>query len=176
MSLEMSRRFLVVLCLGLFFFRSALAQEEGNPSHLEDAFLDQLTGTWTMVGHVMGDSVTYSADAEWVLSHQFLRLRMEDVSTPPEYVAHIYIGYDPEEEEYVAHWLDDSGGRSSKTLGFGQREGKTVTFEFDYPEGLFRTTFEQKAGEAWHVLIRAKEDMGAWSTFAEYDVEPVSTQ
>lgn len=171
----MSRRFLVVLCLGLFLLRPALAQEEGEPPHLEDAFLDRLTGTWTLTGHVMGDSVTYAADAEWVLKHQFLRLRMEDVNTPPEYVAHVYIGYDPEEEEYVAHWLDDFGGRSSQTLGYGQREGEAITFEFDYPDGPFHTTFEQKNGEAWHVLMRAQQDDGSWSTFAEYDVEPSSS-
>jgi hypothetical protein len=48
-----------------------------------------------MRGQVQGDSVQYDADAEWVLGHQFLRLRMTDLNDPPQYAAHVYIGYDP---------------------------------------------------------------------------------
>lgn len=172
----MSHRFLALLCLGFFLLRPSIAQEDSEPDRFHDAFLDQLTGTWTMTGHVMGDSVTYEADAEWVLDHQFLRLRMEDVNAPPEYVAHVYIGYDGTDDQYLAHWLDDSGGRYSKTLGYGQREGEALTFEFDYPNGPFHTTFAQRAGETWHVSMRAKEDEGTWSTFAEFDVEPTSVR
>ena len=47
-----------------------------------------------MTGHVRGDSVQYDARGEWVLNHQFLSIRMEDVNSPPEYAAHVYIGYD----------------------------------------------------------------------------------
>lgn len=176
MVVVMRYAFLAMFCLGLLLIAlPASAQEESEPRPLHDAFHDRLTGTWTMTGHVMGDSVTYEADAEWVLGHQFLRLRMEDVNTPPEYVAHVYIGYDPEDEQYVAHWLDDTGGRASETLGYGKRDGNAVTFEFDYPEAPFHTTIEQTSGEAWHLLIRSKGENGAWSTFAEYDVALASS-
>lgn len=151
----------------------ALAQDGDGP--LQDPFLDDLTGTWTMTGHVMGDSVEYNATGQWVLNHQFLRLRMEDVNAPPEYVAQVFIGYDHKEEEYVAHWLDSSGGRPSKTLGYAQREENALEFKFDYPDGPFRTTFVKKTDERWHVLMRSKGDDGEWSTFAEYNVEPRSS-
>lgn len=128
-----------------------------------------------MVGHVMGDSVKYDADGKWVLNHQFLRFRMEDVNAPPEYVAHVYIGYDRTKNDYVAHWLDSSGGRPSKTLGYGEQDGTGITFSFEYPDGPFRTTFEENEDGTWHVLMRAKGDDGDWSTFAEYDMRRSST-
>lgn len=93
---------------------------------------------------------------------------------PPEYVAQVFIGYDHQAQEYVAHWLDSSGGRASKTLGYGQREDNAVEFTFDYPDGPFRTTFEKKTDERWHVLMRSKGDDGPWSTFAEYDMTSTS--
>jgi hypothetical protein len=49
------------------------------------------------------------------LDHQFLRLEMKDVATPPAYEATVYIGYDKTGERYVAHWLDVFGGRFSET-------------------------------------------------------------
>lgn len=150
---------------------SVSAQETQGP--LQDPFLDELVGTWSMTGHVMGDSVKYDASGTWVLNHQFLRLRMEDVNSPPEYVAQVFIGYDPRKEEYIAHWLDSSGGRASKTLGYAQREKDTMEFKFDYPDGPFRTTFEKKSNDRWHLLMRSKGDDGQWSTFAEYDMTPI---
>ena len=77
---------------------------KGLPKAFEDARLNDLVGTWKMEGAVRGDSVTYRATGEWVLGHQFLRIQMRDVTnTPPQYFAHVYVGYDPEAEEYVAH-------------------------------------------------------------------------
>jgi hypothetical protein len=128
-----------------------------------------------MRGQVMGDSVEYNANGKWVLNHQFLRLRMKDVNAPPEYVAQVFIGYDHQAEEYVAHWLDSSGGRSSKTLGYAQRVDNTLEFTFEYPDGPFRTKFEKQTENRWHVHIRSKEDDGRWDTFAEYDMTPRST-
>lgn len=167
----MRLRPLVLVCIGTFIFSLPVGAQETEDS-LQDPFLDDLAGTWIMTGHVMGDSVEYDADGKWVLGHQFLRLRMEDVSSPPEYVARAFIGYDSEAQEYVAHWLDSSGGRPSKTLGYGRKEGRAIEFSFDYPDGPFRTTFEQKTEERWHVLMRSKGDDGKWSTFAEYDMVP----
>lgn len=97
---------------------------------------------------------------------------MKDVHDPPEYAAHVYIGYDPEDEQYVAHWIDSTGGRSSETLGYGQREDDAITFKFNYPDAPFRTTFKRRPDGTWNVLMRTKDGPEAWSTFAEYDVKP----
>lgn len=162
-----------LICLGVMTFASPASAQEADS--LRDAFLDRLTGSWTMTGHVRGDSVQYDARGEWVLNHQFLSIRMEDVNSPPEYAAHVYIGYDQEDQEYVAHWLDSFGGGPSETLGYGQRDGNAIVFKFKYPDGPFRTTFERGTGRTWHVLMRSKGDDGKWSTFAEYEVEPTSS-
>ena len=149
-------------------------QAQDTPDAFQDALLDDLVGDWTMQGHVRGDSVTYRAEAAWVLGHQFLRLRMADVNTPPQYAAHVYVGYDAETEAYVAHWLDDTGGRASKTLGTGTRNGDVLTFRFDYPSGPFRTVFERTAPARWEIHMRAKGDDGNWQPFADYALTPHS--
>lgn len=163
------RRSVVFLAILLLFVLSPPAQaQEADTTGFQDALLDQLVGNWTMTGHVMGDSVRYDAEAQWVLGHQFLRLRMTDVNTPPEYAAHIYIGYDPSKDAYVAHWLDTAGGQPSTTLGYGHREGDAVMFRFEYPDGPFRTTFEQDPDGTWHVRMRSKSEAGEWQPFAVY--------
>lgn len=170
----MRLRLFVLVWVGIFLLSfPAAAQEPDAP--LQDPFLDDMVGTWTMTGHVMGDSVEYDATGTWVLNHQFLRLRMEDVNTPPEYVARVFIGYDGKNKEYVAHWLDSSGGRSSKTLGYGQLEDNAIEFRFDYPEGPFRTTFEQIGDNTWHIRMRSKGDNGSWSAFADFEMVPRSS-
>jgi hypothetical protein len=163
---------LFTLCLlgGLGGLSPAGAQEAPGP--FRDALLDDLVGTWTMQGQVRGDSVTYRADAAWVLGYQFLRLQMRDVATPPQYAAHVYVGYDSTAEAYVAHWLDDTGGRASKTLGTGSRDGDTLAFRFDYPSGPFRTVFERRAPDRWRVRMRTKGDDGTWQPFATYVLTP----
>ncbi len=120
----------------------------------------------------MGDSVQYRAEGAWVLGHQFLRLRMIDVQRPPQYEAHVYIGYDHTDSIYVAHWLDDTGGRASRTIGTGQREGDTLTFSFEYPEGPFRTIFVRIAPTQWRLRMQAKGDDGDWQPFAAYSMRP----
>lgn len=169
----MDLRFLLLMGLACLVVPATQAQD-AESSRFQDAFLDDLTGEWVMTGHVMGDSVQYDAEAQWVLGHQFLRLQMTDVTSPPEYAAHVYIGHNPAEKEYVAHWLDTSGGGASTTLGHGERTGDRVTFRFDYPDGPFRTTFERSANGRWRVQMRSKEESGEWSSFADFVMTPAS--
>jgi hypothetical protein len=89
-----------------------------------------------MAGSMWGQAQDYSLKAEWVLGHQFLRLEMKGT----QYEAVSYIGYDNASERYVAHWIDIFGGRVSETLGYGKREGNTIHFVFEYPDGPFGPT------------------------------------
>ena len=104
----MNRYIFLWVGVNLFIVLSAQAQAP-DTSRFQYALLDRLTGEWTMTGQVMGDSVQYNADAEWLLDHQFLRLHMTDVNDPPEYSAHVYVGYDSTAQQYVAHWLNTTG-------------------------------------------------------------------
>lgn len=62
-------------------------------------------------------------------------LEMRDVHDPPAYDAHVYIGHDNASDRYVAHWIGLFGGRWSETLGFGSRDGDSIRFVFEYPDG-----------------------------------------
>lgn len=165
----MVRRSVLLMSLTLFLVAAARGQK-ADSARLQDAFLDRLVGQWTMTGHLMGDSVRYDAEGAWVLGHQFLRLQMTDVNTPPEYEAHVYIGYNPAEGEYVAHWLDTSGGQASTTLGRGHRNGNALIFRFDYPDGPFRTTFEHHSDGRWSVRMRSRTESGEWQSFADFQM------
>ncbi len=141
---------------------------DGPQRPFQDSLVDRLQGQWRMTGQVHGRPVEYSANAEWVLGHQFLRLSMVDVTKPPAYQADVYIGYDNTSERYVAHWLDTFGGRFSETLGYGRHEGDAVHFVFEYPDGPFHTIFTAHADGTWNVLMRTKDSTGAWVTFGEF--------
>lgn len=144
---------------------------DGKDRVFQDSLLDRLTGSWTMSGEVHGRPATLSLRAQWVLNHQFLELEMRDVKDPPAYEAAVYVGFDNASDRYVAHWLDDFGGRWSETLGYGRRQGAAITFVFEYPDGPFHTTFTcDRSGAQWSVLMQDRAPDGAWREFAHYAV------
>lgn len=134
---------------------------------LDDGSLDALQGRWRLAGHVQGDSVNYNGFGKWVLNHQFLQLNLRDAAPTPQYEAHVYIGWDPERKQYVAHWLDVFGGRFSETLGYATQEGDELRFLFEYPDGPFRTTFVLR-GSGFELDMKSRAKDGTWSPFAHY--------
>jgi uncharacterized protein DUF1579 len=148
---------------------------DGPRRIFQDSLVEKLTGDWTMTGRVRGRPAEYSLHAEWVLNHQFLQLRMRDVSQPPAYEATVYLGYDNASERYVSHWLDLFGGRFSETLGYGQRAGSAIRFVFEYPDGPFHTTFSwDPAARTWSVLMEDRGAGGVWQEFASYTLRRAS--
>jgi hypothetical protein len=114
-----------------------------------------------------GRTAENTLKAEWVLQHQFLRIHMKDVATPPSYEAMVFIGYDNASERYVAHWIDVFGGRFSETLGYGARDGNRIKFVFEYPDGPFHNTFTWDAeAKTWTFLMEQKDQTGKWKEFA----------
>ncbi len=122
----------------LLFLSASLHAQRHVP--LEDPFLDNLVGKWKIERKIDGTLVANTMEAQWVLQHRFLKLHMKDVSNPPKYEALVLIGYDPLAERYVAHWTDTYGGGYS-ALGYGKRDGNSIEFKFDYPDGPFYNTF-----------------------------------
>jgi hypothetical protein len=146
------------------------AQEplDGRNRVFHDELLDNLTGDWKLTRKVRGQTVVNSAQAEWVLNHQFLRVHMKDVVSPPRYEAMIFIGYDNTSERYVVHWIDVFGGRFSETIGYGQRSGNSIKFVFEYPDGPFHNTFTwSPETKSWVFLGEQKDKAGKWKVFAE---------
>ena len=154
-------------------FRSNSAGPSGDTARrTADPLLDALVGEWTMKGKLAGEAVDYRMNASWVLGWSFLRLEIVERSDPPAYEALVFIGREQDGASYVAHWLDGFGGGTSRTLGSGSADDKTLTLNFEYPERPLRDTFTYHAGtNQWYVLIESRQGDGSWEVFAEYTLE-----
>lgn len=147
---------------------TAQSQLDGRDKIFRDELLENLVGDWKLTRKIRGKVVETTAKVEWVLNHQFLRIHMMDDPNPPVYEAMVFIGYDNASERYVAHWLDNFGGRFSETLGYGTRNGTAIKFVFEYPDGPFQNTFTwNTAAKEWTFLGQQKDESGKWSVFAE---------
>jgi hypothetical protein len=145
---------------------------DGPHRPFNDALIDHLAGTWAMTGAVRGRPATLTVKADWVLNHQFLRMEMIDVATPPTYQAAVYIGIDNTSERYVAHWLDAFGARFSETLGYGTVSGDVLRFVFEYPDGPFHTTFTRNLDDdTWTIVMHDRGGTAAWQEFAHYRLQ-----
>jgi len=134
---------------------------------LDDPFLDNLVGKWKIERKIRGTLVANTMEAKWVLQHHFLQLRMKDVANPPAYEALVMIGYDGAKEMYVEHWMDVYGGRLS-AMGHGKRDGNSIEFKFDYPDGPFYNTFNWQPGErGWTMNLENTDKDGKRVFFAE---------
>jgi len=146
------------------------AQEplDGRNRIFHDDFLENLSGDWKLTGKVGGRQIEHSVKAEWVLNHQFLLIHMKDVAVPSQYEAMVFVGYDNTSERYVAHWIDVFGGRFAETLGYGKRDGNSIKFVFEYPDGPFHNTFTWNPKEkTWQMFLQQKDAGGKWVVFAE---------
>lgn len=136
-----------------------------------DPLLENLTGRWTAGGTIQSDAVNYMIEGSWVLNHQFFELYFRDIQKQPEYMAHVYIGYDCMEERYVIHWLDNYGGRPSQTLGYGSRNGDNLELRFSYPDGPFKNVFTyNRSADTWTFHSTSKNKKGEWHDFGKLEL------
>jgi hypothetical protein len=64
--------------------------------------------------------------------------------------------------------MDQFGGRFSETLGYGVRDGNTIRFVFEYPDGPFHTTYQWDPDKnTWVWLMEQKDKNGKWTPFAD---------
>ena len=136
---------------------------------LRDPLLDNLVGDWQVERKFgSGRRAENTLHVEWVLDHQFLELHYRDVATPPKYDAMVFVGYDPGEQRYVCHWIDNFGGEFS-ALGYGKldNEKHAIEFTFNYKDGPFINKFSfDPVSKTWTSLMR-QQDKGEWKVFAE---------
>ncbi len=154
----------------LFFFAFAASAQRPEPWH--DDLVEHLSGDWKMTGNVMGRPAHHDVKAEWILNHQFLRIEEKTSASAPDterkYDAIWFLGYDSTSERYVLHLMDEFGGRFSETLGYGVREGNSIKFVFEYPDGPFHTTFRWDPDKnTWQWLMEQKDKTGKWTPFAD---------
>jgi hypothetical protein len=155
---------------------SAISQDFDGPNHVfTDLLLDNMTGTWSLTGKVMGRTADHTVEAEWVVNHQFLRIHEKDrnpaANGTVSYEAMIMVGYDNASERYVVRWNDIYGGRFSETLGYGARHGNDIRFVIEYPDGPFHATFRWLSdSHQWIWLMETKNKAGQWTEFATLTV------
>jgi len=141
--------------------------KDGPKTVFQDDLLERLVGRWTITRKIRGTEVRNRATARWVLHHQFLELRLEDVAKPSAYEAIVLIGYNNADKKYVIHWCDSYGGKFS-SRGTGKRAGDAIAFEFPYEEGPFYNTFtwNRDAG-SWTSVMESSGEGGKRVLFAE---------
>jgi hypothetical protein len=171
----MKKSALLSACL-IFFLTSWIsvkAQEtvKCNDTVFNDELMEELTGKWNATGTIRSESVNYFISGNWALNHQFLELYFKDLQKEPEYMARVFIGYDCLSERYVAHWLDNYGGRFSETLGYGVKNGKQIDFRFEYPDGPFINIFSyDESAERWTFKSKSKNKKGEWIVFGDLEL------
>jgi hypothetical protein len=154
----------------LLFFLIVLVARADPPPSLQDRFLDNLVGDWS-VERKMGRNgriVQTSIHCEWVLNHQFIEFHYGSADPKPEYEAFVFIGFDTSAKNYVCHWVDVFGATYS-ALGYGKMDDKLLALEFKFlpKDGELTNKFSfDPQTKTWTSLIRQTEK-GEWKTFAE---------
>ncbi|HEY8793344.1 MAG TPA: hypothetical protein VIM15_00250 [Gemmatimonadaceae bacterium] len=141
---------------------------DGVARPLRDSVLEQLAGTWSTTRKSSRGTTVSIVQADWVLSHQFLRLHYSDTATPSSYEAMVFSATTTRGDRYVAHWIDVFGGRFSETLGYGSRVPGGIRFVFEYPDGPFVNAFSfDRSKNEWLSQMRQKNARGEWVSFAD---------
>jgi uncharacterized protein DUF1579 len=157
------------------FVMLAAADLNAERPQFSDALLDNLVSDWRVERKFgSGRRAENTLHVEWVLDHQFLELRYRDLATPSKYDAMVFIGYNPGEQRYVCHWIDNFGGEFS-ALGYGKldNERRAIEFTFNYKDGLFINKFTfDPVSKTWTSLMRQQEK-GEWKVFAEDKITQV---
>ena len=145
---------------------AAEPQVDGPRARFDDDLIARLEGRWRLTRQIRGTEVQNTVSAGWVLNHQFMRLHMKDMRDPPAYEAIVLIGYVHASAEYVAHWTDPYGGKFS-AVGRARRDGNSIPFRFDYPDGPFFNTFtwEPDTGR-WVFRLESQDADGRRRPFA----------
>ena len=109
---------------------------DGPSGRFEDDLISNLEGNWRAGRKVQDTVVEKIMRGTWVFNHQFLQLDLKYVEASVIFEAIILIGYIHSDTQYVAHWIDNFGGKFSG-VARGFRKENTVEFRFDYSSGSF---------------------------------------
>jgi hypothetical protein len=88
-----------------------------------------------MAGSFGGKSVRYLPHGQRVLRGGFIKLQMIDAGSPPQHEADVFIGFDANANDYIAHWLDRFGAPGARVVARGERQGQRLVLFFPYAVG-----------------------------------------
>jgi hypothetical protein len=164
-------RYAIILFLVAVFVSAVPSRAQAPAAADWHELVDHMVGPWRMTGDVLGRAAHHHVVAGWVLDKQFLRIEEKTAGDAPSderrYDSIWFLGYDTVSDRYVMHLMDTFGGRFSETLGYGTRDGNTIRFVFEYPDGPFHTDFTWDAQkQQWSWLMQQKDKDGHWTPFA----------
>ena len=164
----------ILVTSGLIAADGTWAGPTGNSqagTDADNAFIDAMTGDWSMDGPTMGKPTHYALHGERILAGGFVRLQMRDKAKPSHYQADFFLSFDKRKQDYIGHWLDQYGAAGARVVAEGHRNGNTLVLLFPYADGALRDTFSfDSKKHAWSWLLEQQDKDGKWSTFAKYDV------
>jgi hypothetical protein len=148
-----------------------------RPSAAEPAItgsvLSRFVGSWTVTGTTMGKPTVTAARVLAEFGGAFLELHVKDPSGKSTYEARVFFGRE-KDGSLIVHWLDATGGETSRTLGTGRIDGDLVTLNFPYPDGMFRDRLSyDRAHDRWRLWI----EMGPTDnpeTFSDWDFSRIA--
>ena len=115
--------------------------------------LGHLIGDWTITGVTRGRPILSAAQVRDAFGGAFMEMHIKDSSDRSPYEARVFIGEDAQ-GALVVHWLDATGGETSRTLGTGTIKGDHVTLTFPYPDAEFRDRLDyDHVTDRWRLVI-----------------------
>jgi len=160
---------LLPLCLWAGLSQAAVA------APLADGVLGRFVGSWAVTGTTRGKPTVTGAEVSPQFGGAFLELHIKDPAGKLPYEARVFLG-EAGDGTIVAHWLDATGGETSRTLGSGRIVGDRVELSFPYPKGEFRDRLEyDRTRDRWRLLIETgPKDRPA--TFSDWFFERATTR
>ena len=117
---------------------------------------EHLIGDWVITGVTRGKPTQTGAEVRSVFGGAFLEMHITDPDKRSPYEARVFIGEDAQ-GGLIVHWLDGTGGDTSRTVGTGTIKGNHITLKFPYPGAEFRDHLDyDRVKDRWRLVI----DMG----------------
>jgi hypothetical protein len=148
---------LKVLAIAAVFASDVAHAQELPPWH--DDLIDNLAGTWKVEDEpAEHQSDRQEMQAEWVSNHSLLQMRPR---TDAESWDTWTFGYDSDSHRYVLYLFPVPG---FDTPGYGNRDGNSIRYEFEYPGGGLHITFRWlPETDSWQWSRERKNKDGKWT-------------
>jgi len=123
----------IVVALGVTPVSLAQVDKDGKDQRFYDDLLDHFVGKWDVSATVYGQKFTLDRDAEWVLSHQYLRIHETSREVIPwlkvPFERILYIGYNHGSRRYIVYELTVHGAdvpHAPEGLYYAERSGNEL--------------------------------------------------
>jgi hypothetical protein len=115
---------------------SAQVAKDGSDGRFYDDLLDHLVGKWEVNAVVHGQKFTLDREAEWVLSHQYMRINEKSREVIPwlkvPFERTIYIGFNHRTKRYIWYELTVHGADTPyepQGFAYAARNGNELAIE-----------------------------------------------